>query len=269
VADRHDELTRRAFTQQATTFEDVRLNQVLTRESEWVFERLPRGKRDVVLDVAAGTGLGSRTLAADVAAVVAVDATEAMLEVGQREAERAGIGNIVFMRAAAESLPFLDGSFPIVVCRYAVHHFADPDRPMAEMSRCLRPWGRLAVADMVADERPGPAAAMNEIERLRDPSHVRALSASELQSLIVRHGLEAHFADSRAVRRPLEPWLEQSATPREAREEVRRRLAAEIDGTAGSETGMQPRYEQDGSISFVHTLTSVFALRPGATFAHK
>lgn len=259
MRERHDELTERAFTQQATTFEDARLNQVLTRDSDWMFERLPRGKRDVVLDVAAGTGLASRTLAADVGAVVAVDATEAMLDVGRRAAERAAIGNIVFMRAAAESLPFPDCSFSIVVCRYAIHHFADPDLPMAEIARCLRPWGRVAVADMIADEHAGRAAAMNEIERLRDPSHVRALSASELQGLVVRHGLEAHFADTRTVRRPLEPWLEQSATPAAACEEIRRRLGADIAG--GAATGMQPRREADGSISFVHTLTSVFALK--------
>lgn len=261
MGDQHDELTERAFTRQAATFEDMRLNQVLTRESEWVFEALPRGKRDVVLDLAAGTGLGSRALAPEVGAVVAVDVTEAMLEVGRREAQRLAIGNIVFMRAAAEALPFLDESFSIVICRYALHHFADPDRVLAEVARCLRPWGRLALADMVADEREERAHAMNEIERLRDPSHVAAFSASALQALIVRHGLEAHHAETREIRRPLEPWLEQSETPLEARAEIRGRLLREIDGRARS--GLKPRREADGSISFVHTLTSVFALKPG------
>jgi ubiquinone/menaquinone biosynthesis C-methylase UbiE len=262
MSDHHAQLTEAAFTQQASTFEDARFNQVLTRASDWVFERLPRDERDLVLDVAAGTGLGSRGLAPDVRAVIALDATAKMLEVGRAEAERAGLANIVFQRGDAAALPFLDATFTTVVCRYAVHHFPDPDVQVAEMARVLRPYGKLGIADVIADELADRAAAQNEIERLRDPSHARALSASELQDLIVRHGLEATAAETREIRRPLEPWLEQSATDPAAREEIERSLQAEIDG--GRSTGMRPERDADGTLTFVHTLTSVFALKPGA-----
>lgn len=257
----HAEATERAFTQQARTFEDPRLNAVLTTESAWVFERLPRGPRDVVLDVAAGTGLAGRGLAGEVAAVVALDATPAMLAAGQRAAEEAAIRNIVFMRGSAERLPFLGDAFSIVLCRYALHHFAEPRRPLAEMARCLRPWGRLAIADIVVGEHPGAARATNEIERLRDPSHVRAVSASELQGLLVSAGLEAHYAETREVRRPLEPWLDGAETPPPAREEIRRRMLDELAG--GASTGLDPAQADDGTLTFVHTIASVFALKPG------
>jgi SAM-dependent methyltransferase len=253
--------TEQAFTRQAHTFEDGHLNHVLTHESEWAFAQLPRERDDLVLDVAAGTGLGSRALAAEVRAVVALDVTEAMLETGRRATEAAGLRNVVFMRGDAAALPFLDGSFSTVLCRYALHHFRDVEAPMAEMARVLRPYGKLAVADMVVDERPEVAAAANEIERLRDRSHAGALSASALQDLIVRHGLEATRAETRQVRRPLEPWLEQSGASEDARAEIERRLLAEIDG--GAPTGLQPRREPGGTLTFVHTLTSVFALKPG------
>jgi SAM-dependent methyltransferase len=261
VSDGHAEATGRAFSQQAQTFTDARFNQVLTSESDWVFARLPAGARDLVLDVAAGTGLGSRALAPKVRAVVALDATPAMLEVGRGEAEREGLTNIIFQRGDAAALPFLDRSFTSVVCRYALHHFPDRDAVMAEIARVLRPYGRLGLADLVADEHSDRADAHNAIERLRDPSHVCALSGSALQALIVDHGLEATAAETREIRRPLDPWLEQSATPPEARAEIERRLLEEIGG--GQKTGLQPQREADGTLSFIHTLTSVFAFKPG------
>jgi SAM-dependent methyltransferase len=261
VSDGHAKSTERAFTQQAETFADARFNRVLTSESEWVFARLPVHASDLLLDLAAGTGLGSRALAPKVRAVVALDATPAMLEVGRAEAEREGLANIVFQRGDAAALPFLDGSFTTVVCRYALHHFPDRDAVMAEIARVLRPCGRLGLADLVADEHADRADAHNAIERMRDPSHVCALSASGVQALIVDHGLEATAAETREVRRPLGPWLEQSATPPEARAEIERCLLEEIDG--GRRTGLQPRRESNGSLSFVHSLTSVFALKPG------
>jgi SAM-dependent methyltransferase len=258
--DRHAELTEQAFTRQAATFEDARFNQVLTRESDWVFAKLPLNQRDVMLDLACGTGLGSRGLAGEVRAVVALDATGAMLEVGKAAAEQSGIRNIVFQRGDAAALPFLDASFSVVICRYAVHHFADPDVQMAEIARVLGRYGKLAIADLIADEHAEIAVRQNEIERLRDPSHARALSGSELQALIVRHGLEATAAETREVRRPLGPWLDQTGTDGRTRAEVERRLLAEIDG--GEVTGLQPQPEADGALTIVQTLTSVSGLKP-------
>lgn len=104
MSDGHAEATAQAFAQQAQTFADAHFNRVLTSESEWVFARLPVHARDLVLDLAAGTGLGSRALAPKVRAVVAVDATPEMLEVGRAEAEREGLANIVFQRGDAEGL---------------------------------------------------------------------------------------------------------------------------------------------------------------------
>ena len=118
-----------------------------------------------MLDVAAGTGHVARRLAPSVRAVVALDATRAMLEQGRAQ----GVPNVIFVQGDAASMPFLDGSFDMVVSRFAVHHFEDPAVQVAEMRRCLRPGGRLAIADLVAD--PAAAAEQNRLEALRDPSH--------------------------------------------------------------------------------------------------
>jgi ubiquinone/menaquinone biosynthesis C-methylase UbiE len=180
---------------------------------------------------------------------VAVDATAAMLETGRAEAARAGLSNVVFMRADAAELPFLAGSFDVVVSRFAVHHFEDPAVQVAEMRRVLRPGGRLAVADLVADPDPAIAVVQNRLERLRDASHMRMLSMEELARLV--RGEDVEF---RVVERRLEPWLAQTRTDPEAAAEIRRALKAELDG--GAPTGFRPLLA-DGEPRFLHTMASV------------
>jgi ubiquinone/menaquinone biosynthesis C-methylase UbiE len=249
VTDGHSEAVVRAFTQQAAAFEDPEFNRLFTTDSEWLFERLELDPDGLVLDVAAGTGHVARGLAPRVRAVVAVDATAAMLETGRAEAARAGLSNVVFMRADAAELPFLAGSFDVVVSRFAVHHFEDPAVQVAEMRRVLRPGGRLAVADLVADPDPAIAVVQNRLERLRDASHMRMLSMEELARLV--RGEDVEF---RVVERRLEPWLAQTRTDPEAAAEIRRALKAELDG--GAPTGFRPLLA-DGEPRFLHTMASV------------
>jgi ubiquinone/menaquinone biosynthesis C-methylase UbiE len=247
----HSEAIERAFTQQAAAFEDPQYNRLFTTDSEWLFERLPLDHDDLVLDVAAGTGHVARGMAPRVCAVVAVDATGAMLETGRAEAERAALRNLVFMRAEAAGLPFLDGSFDVVVSRFAVHHFQHPQQQIAEMRRCLRAGRRLAIGDLVADADPEVAATQNRLERLRDPSHTRMLSLQQLAELVGSTDVE-----SRDIERTLDPWLEQTQTPPETRAEIRQALEAELAG--GPATGFRPR-RRDGELRFLHTMASVIA----------
>jgi SAM-dependent methyltransferase len=90
----HARRIEQAFTAQAAAFEDPARNQVFTADARWVFERLPLCARDVVLDVAAGTGHAARQLAATARTVVALDATEAMLARGQAQSAAEGRDNV-------------------------------------------------------------------------------------------------------------------------------------------------------------------------------
>jgi ubiquinone/menaquinone biosynthesis C-methylase UbiE len=229
---------RDSFTQQAAAFEDPRLNRLFTTDSEWLFDRLPLTRDDMVLEVATGTGHVARRLAPRVRAVIGLDATRAMLQRGQREAP----ANVVFVEGDAARLPFLDHSFDVVVCRFALHHFAEPQIQVGEMRRVLKSGGRLAIADLVAHETEGDE--QNRLERLRDPAHERLLTRAELERLVGTDDVEI-----RDVVRPLEPWLDQTQTP----EEVRRQIRASLE-QGGS--GFRPTQE-DGELHFVHTMASL------------
>ena len=255
----HRRVLEHSFSRQAAAFEDRRFNAVFTDDVDWLFARLALDPDQLVLDVAAGTGHAGRRLAAAVRCVIALDATPAMLEQGRRAAAAAGLGNIVFEQGDAGALPFLDGSFDIVVCRFAVHHFEDPRIQVAEMTRCVRPGGTVVIADLAADDDPTAAAVQNRLERLRDPAHARILATGELARLIEESGVGVRAIDTRAVDRPLAPWLAQTAAPEDVVAEIRAALHDELDG--GPPTGFRPTLAA-GELRFAQRFVSVTADRP-------
>ena len=139
---------------------------------------------DEVLDIGTGAGHTALAFAPCVARVVALDPTPQMLEEVQRNAAARGLGNVSVRDGAAESLPFGAGSFDVVTCRLTTHHFADLPRAVGEMARVLRPGGRLVITDTMVPEDDDLDRQINEIEWLRDPSHVRNYRPSEWRALI-------------------------------------------------------------------------------------
>lgn len=257
--DRHSAEVERSFTAQADAFEDADRNQVFTADARWAFDRLPLRAEDLVLDVAAGTGHAARQLAPAVRAVVAVDATAAMLARGQAAAAAEGVTNIVYLRHHAEALPFLDGSFDVAVCRFALHHLQEPSAVIAEMVRCTRPGGYVALVDLLGDPDPAVAARQDELERRRDRSHARLLSERALRDAVAEAGLELLDLTVRTLRRPLGPWLAQTAPGPDAEREIEAALAAELRG--GPVTGLRPeRGAHD--LSFTQTFGAAVARRP-------
>ena len=112
------------------------------------------GAGDRVLDVACGTGVLARSLAARVGAqgsVTGLDLNDGMLEVASRKAPQ-----ITWRQGRAEQLPFENERFDAVVSQFGLMFFADRRAALQEMMRVLRPGGRLAVAVWDAlDNSPG------------------------------------------------------------------------------------------------------------------
>ena len=102
-----------------------------------------------VLDVAGGAGEPSLTIAELVGpegSVTFTDGVAQMVETARARAQQRGLRNIQFHQSVAESLPFPDESFDVVVSRLGVMLFADPGMALREMLRVLKPGGRLAFA---------------------------------------------------------------------------------------------------------------------------
>jgi SAM-dependent methyltransferase len=121
----------------------------------------------------------------------------------------------------AEDLPFADGSFDVVACRVAAHHFEDVRAAVAEMARVS--GDRVLVVDNLhLDEQA------EEADRVRDPSHVRNYTEAEWRGVFADAGLRVE--DVRRFDKPieLEPWLERAGCYGEEAERVRSLLADRI-----------------------------------------
>lgn len=209
---------------------------------------LGEAARGRVIDIACGPGVVTAALAPHAAAVVAFDATEPMLDKARARCAKAGVRNVEFKIGDAENLPLADAEFDGAVTRAAVHHFAQPQRAFDEMFRVLRPGGAAVIADVISSEDADESRLHNAVERLRDPSHVRMLPASELDSCVRRAGFRDLQAATWDMDRELDEWLAIVSDP--ARVEPIRIVARAL-AEAGRSAGIGLSIK-DGRIVFFH-----------------
>jgi ubiquinone/menaquinone biosynthesis C-methylase UbiE len=106
------------------------------------------------LDLACGTGVFTRPLARITRGpVVGLDLSRPMLTHAQRLARKERMGNVVFVRASAFSLPFADSTLPYVNCCGALHLFDRPSDALREISRVLQPGGHFCVQTTIRPAR--------------------------------------------------------------------------------------------------------------------
>ena len=176
-----DQFTRQAipFSTSPSIKDEIALNMLIQASGA--------GPDDTVLDVACGGGIVVCGFARVVKHATGIDITPAMLDRASKLQAEKGLTNVTWKQGDVLPLPFPDASFSIVTSRFAFHHFLDPLAVLGEMKRVCRPGGKVIVADSApaADK----ADAFNEVEKLRDPSHVRALPLTELRSLFTSQGL--------------------------------------------------------------------------------
>lgn len=110
-----------------------------------------------VLDIAGGTGdLAAKfsRLVGPTGQVVLADINESMLKVGRdRLLDRGVAGNIEFVQADAEKLPFPDNHFDCVTIAFGLRNVTHKDEAIRSMLRVLKPGGRLLVLEFSADQQ--------------------------------------------------------------------------------------------------------------------
>jgi arsenite methyltransferase len=124
--------------------------------------RLEPGER--VLDLGSGAGTDSLVAAQMVGpegSVTGVDMTPEMLAKARAAAEELGAGNAEFVEADAESLPFGDASFDVVISNGVIDLIPDKDAVFAELHRVLEPGGRIQLADVTIQNPVGEEGRRN------------------------------------------------------------------------------------------------------------
>jgi len=183
---KHSELILDQFTRQAVPFAtapSIKDEAAL----KLVVEFSGAGPEDTVLDVACGPGLIVVAFARVVKHATGIDLTPAMLERARAYATEQGVSNVTWRQGDVLPLPYPDASFSIVTSRFAFHHFLDPFAVLREMVRVCAPGGTVVVVDTAP--APEKVDALNRLEVLRDPSHVRALTLDEHLGFFRRAGL--------------------------------------------------------------------------------
>ena len=161
------------FTKQAVPFSEMpHHNDEDT--NRLVIETAGIGPEDTVLDVACGPGLITCAVARVARHVTGIDITPAMIEEARKRQQSMGLTNMEWRVGDVLPLPFPGSSFSAVITRYSFHHFLEPEAVLTEMVRVCQPGGRVAVVDVFMST-PEQAEAYNRMEKLRDPSHTRAL----------------------------------------------------------------------------------------------
>jgi SAM-dependent methyltransferase len=180
----HQRLILDQFTKQAVPFSQMR-----DHSPELILAASGVEPEDNVLDVSCGPGIMARAFAGIARHVTGIDLTPAMIERAKVLQDSNGKTNVAWLVGDVLPLPFSGASFSLVFTRYSLHHFLDPNAVLDEMVRVCLPGGKVVVVDVFTSTSE-QAEAYNQMEKLRDPSHVRALSLGELSGMFHQAGLQ-------------------------------------------------------------------------------
>jgi SAM-dependent methyltransferase len=170
-----------------------------SREIETVLQLGKNRNISHALDVACGTGVFTRPLARQTGGfVVGIDMSWPMLTHAQQLMKNEGMRNILYVRATAFGLPFVDAAFPYVNCCGALHLFSRPDAALREIGRVLTPGGYLCVQTTIRPNRSAGLAyflerfirfGFFEEDKLREQMRVQGFTLVESE----RHRISFTF----------------------------------------------------------------------------
>ncbi len=175
-----------------------------------------------VLDIATGGGHTALAFAGFTPAVVATDLTLPMLTAARNFIMSQGVAGVHFLAADAEALPFRDESFGVVTCRIAAHHFPELLPAIRQVARVLRRGGSFLVEDILGHDDTLAAAFLLEVEKRRDPSHVRAFRQLEWTAFLRAAGLTVIDEAIMGKVRVWEEWTKRARMSAEAKAALER-----------------------------------------------
>lgn len=207
----------------------------------------------LALDIATGAGHTAGALVdVGVPTVVASDASPSM--VATTKESFPAVSSVV---ADAERLPYVADTFDAVTCRIAAHHFPDPEAFVDEVARVLRPGGTFALEDNVAPEDDALDSFLNDLEAMRDPTHVRSYKTSTWHEWLADAGFSVEETAHLMKTINFRPWVNRiRALDEDDRKAVHRTLLDAPDDVV-------ELYDIEIKAGEVHTFGSLKALIRG------
>jgi ubiquinone/menaquinone biosynthesis C-methylase UbiE len=226
------------FTKQAEPF--AKKSSQFARE---VFEKIQTlihaNENDTVLDVASGTGSLAVEFAKICRHVTGIDITPAMIKQAKILQEMNMLNNINWDTGdITRKLPYTSNSFSIVISKFSFHHLLDPLSVLIEMNRVCTIGGKIVIVDPTPP--PKKANLYNQLEHLRDPSHVKALTISEFDNLFRNAGIPILERGFYRMKIGLEDQLQTSFPDPINIEKIRRML---VDATKNDTLGLESYFE--------------------------
>lgn len=208
----------------------------------WLLGSPPDGQRLTVLDLGAGTGLGTRAIAALGHDVMAVDTSADMLSLLSKSREdlpRDVADRITALHGSAERVPLGDNSVDSIVCLQA-WHWVEPEQAVAECNRVLRPYGMLGMAWHTWDRT---SEWVQELAEIVEPDGTAADQTLSVPEEFVARGTferkEFHFHHDLTVERFVQlasSWAFVAQRP--DRNAVLAKIRVLGERTASSDTGL-------------------------------
>jgi arsenite methyltransferase len=170
---------------------------------------------ETVLDLGSGAGADVLISARRVGPggrAIGLDMTDEMLALGRANAAAAGVDNVEFVKGYIEDIPLGDASVDVVISNCVINLAGDKAKVIAEAARVLRPGGRFAVSDVIADEdmdeatRDDVAAYTGCIAGALTEAEFRAaLAAAGLTEVEIRETHRVHDQAASAIIRARKP----------------------------------------------------------------
>jgi ubiquinone/menaquinone biosynthesis C-methylase UbiE len=194
------------------------------------------------IDLGCGGGHVAYRLAKFAKRVTATDLSAEMLAAVRATAAERGLGNIETREAPAEKLPFADGTFDFLGCRYSAHHWRHFAVGLREARRVLMKGAPAVFIDAYAPGDPLFDTHVQAVELLRDTSHVRDYSLAEWSAALEVAGFAVRAQRTWQLRMDYPVWIARMRTPEDnarairalqaaASAEVREHFAIEADGS--------------------------------------
>ena len=237
----HEKVVEAQFGPRARAYVESAVH--ATGEDLEALEAIVRQRRPArALDLGTGGGHVAYLLARYAAAVTAADLSAEMLVAVAATARERSLANLATAEAAAERLPFADGSFNFLACRYSAHHWRDFEDGLREARRVLAAGAPAVFVDAYAAGAALLDTHLQAIELLRDTSHVRNRTAGEWLAALGRAGFAMHACRTWRLRMDFLVWIARMRTPALHAHAIRA-----LQDAAAAETRAHFAIEPDGS----------------------